>query len=212
MKKSIIAIIIILFAAIVCFTACDKVDFSNVVVDITVMDIADTYFPGDEFIYGNVTFTYTFADGRQATINASESMIDDIEAFLGISLPNSQLKTVVKTITDKGEKIGKWGENFVFIKIKSKYIQEGYKITQMNDNQFSAFNDQKEITVTKQNFSDMVQKGYDITIESDEFIEYIEVKTREGSNRKSFNISGTQWQFAKSLELNGKGDNYSIYF
>ncbi|MDX9691261.1 MAG: hypothetical protein RBT45_02335, partial [Acholeplasmataceae bacterium] len=54
-----------------------------------------------------------------------ESIINDIEVLLGFSLPDSQLTTVVKTITDKGEKIGKWGENFVFVKLKSKYIQEG---------------------------------------------------------------------------------------
>jgi hypothetical protein len=152
----------------------------------------------------------TIADNINDTEN-KDSIVKNIEEFLGFSLPNSQLKTVVKTISDKGEKIGKWGENFVFLKLESKYIQEGHKIVRINSNQFLAIKDQEEIIVTMQNFNDRVQKGYDITIEQNESIEYIEVKTREGSDKKSFNISGTQWQFAKSLELDGKGEKYYIY-
>ncbi|NLZ72884.1 MAG: DUF3883 domain-containing protein, partial [Bacteroidales bacterium] len=55
--------------------------------------------------------------------------------------------------------------------------------------------------------------GYDISIRrGNEIFEYIEVKTRENENKEVFTVSGTQWEFCKTLEKKyGCGDKYCIY-
>lgn len=78
MKKNIIHIAILILAVALCFAACDKVEFSNEIVSITVYDISDVYFVGDEFLYSNIQFDYSYGDGRSGTAFADESMIADV--------------------------------------------------------------------------------------------------------------------------------------
>ena len=55
-------------------------------------------------------------------------------------------------------------------------------------------------------------KGYDFSIVSHgKDIEYIEVKTKIDSEPQLFEITGTQWEFARKLYNENEGDKYKIY-
>jgi hypothetical protein len=53
-------------------------------------------------------------------------------------------------------------------------------------------------------------KGYDFLIVSDgREIEYIEVKSKIDSDPQLFEITGTQWEFARKLYNENEGDKYN---
>jgi hypothetical protein len=164
------------------------------------------------------TFSNTRLTTNESTVNhvhnerdGKDSVISDIEEFLGIDLPDNESKHIVKVISNKSERLGKWGERFVYLQLQAKHEKEGYVIAQVNDHIFVATKGSKTVKVTNRNYKEEVQKGYDISIEHNDKVEYIEVKSRQSPFKRSFSVSGTQWEFAKSLERNGKGKNYYVY-
>ena len=64
----------------------------------------------------------------------------------------------------------------------------------------------------KQKRDGKIQKGYDITVErKGEVLAYIEVKSKKGSDKEFFKVSGLQWEFAKKLNEEGNGDKHYVY-
>ena len=121
-------------------------------------------------------------------------------------------RIVARTISDKRKKIGKWGENRVFTQLKAKYKNEGYDIKDENDNSFKAIKNDVILLITHHNANSKIQPGYDITIKcGNEILKYIEVKSREGEEKEYFNVSGTQWEFARTLENYNEGEKYWIF-
>lgn len=98
-----------------------------------------------------------------------------------------------KPATFKNSKaIGEWGE-----KVAKKYLKEKYP----------------ENEVVWLNKSGNVGKGYDFVIkntDNGEDIAYYEVKSKTDESPKSFQVSGTQWNWAKQLHNSKKGDMYKI--
>jgi len=90
--------------------------------------------------------------------------------------------------------IGNWGERFVYNHLKKQFENE----------------DNTEILWLNEKGD--AGKGYDLSIVSDgKEIEYIEVKSKTDSNPHLFEITGTQWEFARKLFNENEGDKYKIY-
>ena len=90
--------------------------------------------------------------------------------------------------------IGKWGEEYVYNVLKRDYT---------GDSRFEVewLNKDKESGV-----------GYDIVLkESGVEIRYIEVKSKTVEHDELIEVTGTQWEFARSLYEQGKGDSYFFY-
>lgn len=112
--------------------------------------------------------------------------------------------------TDK-KKIGTWGEEVVFNALKKEYVQMsndltvtdfGFKLHDPNGN---------EIEIVWLNIKGNVGKGCDfVRKENGTEVEYIEVKTKLGSHEELIEITGTQWESARTLYNRGEGNKYSI--
>ncbi|MCP4368151.1 MAG: DUF3883 domain-containing protein [Deltaproteobacteria bacterium] len=106
--------------------------------------------------------------------------------------------------------IGKWGEQYVFKALKRR-LGGGASIVE-TDYGCRVLNNQAELEIYWLNIKKDVGKGYDFVIKQDgEEIEYIEVKTTTEEVETLVRITGTQWEFARKLFNNGKGDKYFIY-
>jgi hypothetical protein len=90
--------------------------------------------------------------------------------------------------------IGKWGERFAHNHLQKQFVN------------------QDDVEIIWLNESGDVGKGYDFSIVSDgKEIEYIEVKSKTDSAPQLFEITGTQWEFARKLYNENEGDKYKIY-
>lgn len=113
--------------------------------------------------------------------------------------------------TDK-KKIGTWGEEVVFNALKKEYVQMsndltvtdfGFKLHDPNGN---------EIEIVWLNVKSNVGEGCDfVRKENGTEVEYIEVKTKLGSHEELIEITGKQWESARTLYNRGEGNKYSIY-
>ena len=103
---------------------------------------------------------------------------------------------------------GNIGEN-----LATEYLKNlGYEILNDSQDSFTARKDGKNIDVSRQNRNGKIQKGYDILVSDMEGeIEYIEVKSKKGNEKEFFKVSGLQWEFAKKLNEEGKGDKHYVY-
>lgn len=107
---------------------------------------------------------------------------------------DSQDKPGEKRSTKQMKDIGNWGERYVF-----KHLQE-------------KFADKNETEIIWLNEKGYVGKGYDFSIMvAGEEIEYIEVKSKIDDKPQLFEITGTQWEFARKLYNENEGDKYKIY-
>ena len=93
----------------------------------------------------------------------------------------------------KKKAIGKWGEEFVFNALKKNYgMTNDVKIIWLNE---------------KGEYG----KGYDIVIEKEGNVEeFVEVKTKTQEGDELIEVTGTQWETARTLFEQGLGDRYSI--
>lgn len=150
---------------------------------------------------------------------ATEDFDDALDEIYGDDgLPGDLLedpgnKVVARTVSNKAKKIGAWGEQLVFKRIKDRYVKSGYTISDETDLKFRAIKDGEILVIEHHNSDDKIQKGYDISIKKgEEVLEYVEVKTREKDLKQYFNVSGTQWEFCKTLEKEHHcGDKYCVY-
>ena len=107
---------------------------------------------------------------------------------------DSQDKPGGKRSTKQMKDIGNWGERYVL-----KHLQE-------------KFADEDETQIIWLNEEGGVGKGYDFSIViAGEEIEYIEVKSKIDDKPQLFEITGTQWEFARKLYNENEGDKYKIY-
>lgn len=106
--------------------------------------------------------------------------------------------------------IGKWGELFVFNSLKNKYqndtLQEtetGFIVTQFPDN---------KLEIVWLNKNGDKGKGYDFVMKKNDVeIEYIEVKTKTKDSDELVKVNGQQWEWARKLYDQGKGNQYCFY-
>lgn len=90
--------------------------------------------------------------------------------------------------------IGNWGEKFVY-----KHLQE-------------EFANEANVEIFWLNKGGDVGKGYDFSIVLDSCeIQYIEVKSKIDEAPQLFEITGTQWEFARKLYNENEGNKYKIY-
>lgn len=106
--------------------------------------------------------------------------------------------------------IGEWGEKYVYMALKEKYQKEG-NIIETEDG-FKVDTDNKNIEVIWLNKHNDRGKGYDFVIrENGEEIEYIEVKSKTAESPQLLEVGGIQWEWARKLFNEGKGNRYSFY-
>ena len=115
-----------------------------------------------------------------------------------------------KSKTPDRQSIGKWGEEFVFHSLKIKYRNETFQETETGFT-FTRFPDDLfEIIWLNKNGNR--GKGYDFVIKKNGIeIEYIEVKTKTVDGDELIKVTGTQWDFARKLFEQNKGDKYCFY-
>lgn len=119
-------------------------------------------------------------------------------------------KTKELTLVQKKE-IGKWGEKYVFNALKKRFENDG----EIEDMDFGfRLKDSRDelIEVSWLNMKSDTGKGYDFVIKTNnEENEYIEVKSKLDENPELVEITETQFEFARKLNDEGKGDKYWIY-
>lgn len=117
----------------------------------------------------------------------------------------------VKTTTAARKAIGKWGEKFVYRALKEKYQKIGSIIDTDFGFRVKSTNNELFEIVWLNKHSDK-GKGCDFVIKQGKSkIEYIEVKSKVGTEAELVSASGTQWDFARSLFDRKEGDKYSFY-
>lgn len=183
----------------------------NVIPEEQAVDIEDSQFRSP--FEGKTAEEITKTDNNESHENEY-----DLEQILNglyddVDIPDTIVdKIVAKRVANEAELDGDLGERFVLSSLKKKYIEDGYKIYNETLNGFSASKNEKTIDVLRQNTENRNQKGYDITQSiRGEIFEYIEVKSKKSGDKESFKVSGLQWQFAKKLYEEGKGEKHFVY-
>lgn len=112
------------------------------------------------------------------------------------------------SVSDK-KAIGAWGESLVYNALKNEYIQKGMDVI---STEIGFMVNNYDVEIVWLNVSNNVGKGYDfVKKEKGDAAEYIEVKSKLRSEEELIEITGTQWEFARSLYNKGEGKKYSIY-
>lgn len=95
------------------------------------------------------------------------------------------------TTSENSKEIGLWGEKYAKQYLEKKYPE--YKVVWLNQ-------------------SGNLGIGYDFVITNveDNEIAYYEVKTKQDDNPTLFQVTGTQWEWAKKLHKDGRGNMYII--
>lgn len=101
----------------------------------------------------------------------------------------------------------------MYSSLKNGYKKDVFISIEETSNGFKARNSEGEtyevIWLNKHRESG---KGYDFIIKKGGVeIEYIEVKSKVGTEAEFVLVSGTQWEFARSLFDRKEGDKYSFY-
>lgn len=149
---------------------------------------------------------------KSSTIDSSIS--DEIESISdtksGIDDVNKKAdQTNMKT--DHSKDIGKWGEEFVFNALSNKFTNKG-SFTQTTYGGTGVFETGENVELIWLNNEGDVGKGCDFILKiNNSASEYIEVKTKVGTAEELIAITGTQWEFARKLEIEGEGEKYCIY-
>jgi len=111
------------------------------------------------------------------------------------------------------KKIGEHGEKTVYSSLKKGYKKDVFISIEETNNGFKARNGDGEVyEVIWLNKHRESGKGYDLKIKKGGVeIEYIEVKSKVGTEAEFVSASGAQWEFARNLFDNKEGDKYSFY-
>ena len=108
------------------------------------------------------------------------------------------------------QKIGNWGEEYVYESLKKEYEKKGTPIK--TDFGFKTNYGNEKIEIVWLNKPGNIGKGYDFVAKKNGIeIEYIEVKAKTGKDKELIEITGTQWEFARKLYDQGKGEKYVLY-
>lgn len=146
----------------------------------------ESVLPKVEEIEPEIIETPDYRGQRPAENNTEENEID------------TEMDTQDKPREERSKKqlkdIGNWGERFVY-----KHLQE-------------EFANKANVEIIWLNKDGDVGKGYDFSIVSDSReIQFIEVKSKIDEAPQLFEITGTQWEFARKLYNENEGDKYKIY-
>ncbi len=150
--------------------------------------------------------------------DANEEEVSDIttlmdQLYKDVNIPDKVIeKVVARRVSNEAEIDGELGERFVISSLKKYYEKKGCSILNDEKDSFTAVKEDKYVDVVRLNKNGKIQKGYDILVSSkDNVIAYIEVKSTKGEGREYFKVSGLQWEFAKKLNEEGKGDKHFVY-
>ena len=125
-------------------------------------------------------------------------------------LDNPKNKEARKETLDS-RSIGKWGEEYVFECLKEKYQRQGDLFE--TDNGFMVkTSDGEDYEIVWLNKYQDKGKGCDFIIKKNgKEIEYIEVKAKTHENGELIEVTGTQWEFARSLHNKNEGNKYFFF-
>ena len=115
------------------------------------------------------------------------------------------------SVSDK-KRIGTWGEEAVLNTLRKEFLQINSNVvsTESGFKVHDAKGDEIEIIWLNKNNN--VGRGCDfIRKVNGEEVEYIEVKSKLRNEPELIEITGTQWEFSRSLYDKGEGWKYSIY-
>jgi hypothetical protein len=136
-----------------------------------------------------------FTPSEQPPNNPNPKSDDENETPTEPEAPGDSTDGEDQTLDKK--KIGRWGEEYVLRSIVEEHTIGGVL-------------DSREIIWLNSNKD--VGRGCDFIIKVNGVNDtYIEVKSTISDDNELFNISGRQWEFARDLFENGKGDKYWIY-
>ncbi len=140
-------------------------------------------------------------EGQSSTLN-----ITPAEAQSKEENKSAEGEPGILNLTDKKD-IGDWGEKKVYEALKEKYKESG----SIKETDFG-FRVSDGVEVVWLNKNGNVGKGCDFIIKKGEIeLEYIEVKTTKSDEQELIEITGVQWEFARKLYDNKKGEKYSVY-
>lgn len=147
--------------------------------------------------------------------NGEEQVVVDLmeELYADVNIPDKIIEQiVVKKVSNEAELDGDLGERFVVSALKKKYLKKEYSIYNDDKDGFTAIKDERVVEVVRHNKGGKVQKGYDISVScKGDVIAYIEVKSKKGSDKEFFKVSGLQWEFAKKLNEEDNGDKHYVF-
>jgi len=127
------------------------------------------------------------------TVDLSNQTVSEVTTEKSNKDESAKKETVDKSIptSENSKDIGLWGEEYA-----KQYLERKHP----------------EDEVVWLNQSGNVGKGYDFVIKNreDNEIAYYEVKTKLDENPALFEISGTQWEWARKLYENSAGNKYII--
>jgi hypothetical protein len=107
--------------------------------------------------------------------------------------------------------IGRWGEEYVFECLKEEYQKQGDLFE--TDNGFIVkTSDGEDYEIVWLNKYQDKGKGCDFIIKKNGMeTEYIEVKAKRHEDEELIEVTGTQWEFARSLYDKNEGDKYFFF-
>ena len=122
-------------------------------------------------------------------------------------------KEKTETISHSDKKnIGEWGEKVVLNRLRNKFMQEHFDITETEYGFKAVSANNEEVEIVWLNKHSDRGVGCDLIIKQNGAeIEYIEVKAKTHSDEELIEITGKQWESARSLFDKGEGAKYSIY-
>jgi len=121
-----------------------------------------------------------------------------------------QEKEDEKTLIDK-KLIGRLGEKCVYEALKNEYEKQGKIIETYSGFTVKNVNNEVfEIIWLNKHQDEGIGCDFVIKKNGDE-IEYIEVKTKTKEDEELIEVTGTQWEWARKLFEQNKGDKYSFY-
>jgi hypothetical protein len=122
-----------------------------------------------------------------------------------------KFKVVIRNSSNKNKIIGDWGEKKVIDSLYQSFLKKGAEISE-DKTGFTANMGANVFEVKNMNCNGEISEGFDLLIkENGEIKEYIEVKSKSGDTKELLLVTGTQWEYARRLYLEGKGDMYRIY-
>jgi hypothetical protein len=148
---------------------------------------------------------------KDRSINFIEDKMINLSNLSDINNPNVIIENNYSSdnLSKEDKKnIGYYGEQCVIEHLKNTFTHKYPEFSiKENENGFEVLNEQKSIAnVIWFNKNKDTGKGFDIKIEENNKLSYIEVKSTKNDNKEWFELSTTQWAVAKQ-----EGERFFIY-
>ena len=146
---------------------------------------------------------------KHSRVSSSVSNSDKNIKNYGPSSGNIVKKLKTNVVDNSRKEIGNWAEENFSHSLASEYKNNGYIVNSSKEG-FTAIKGLTKIKLINKNMAS-IQYGYDFELEENgKTIKYIEVKGKKSDDPELFPISGTQWEWAKKLYEDNKGDLYEL--